>query len=417
MLPSLAMRRALLALVPALLFSTVSACSDAGGTTPAPTTTAPDAGETIAPTADSPKDPVGFRSAGKLITPRALATATRLRDGRVLIVGGEDSKYDMLASVEIYDPATETTTAAAPLPEPRSHHTATLLPNGQVLVVGGGQGSTISLPSGDAVLGSAVLYDPEANAWRPTGDLIGKRAGHRAVALADGRVLVVGGGDRVGYPCTARPGCTVAESIGTAEIYDPASGTFSKTGDLASPRIAFSLDVLPSGKIVAAGGGAKNDGLTSVEIFDAASGTWSKGPDLDGQRLFHASAVVGTALLVVGGKIANVSPINSADLLDDGASKWRKGASVEIPRTGAKLVPLASGHVLLVAGFNQLESTPLDDARIYDPVADAWTTLPKLATERSTHTATLLADGSVLVVGGRGKSGGTLKPIERSRTE
>ena len=404
-------------LVLATLFAgSLPACSSDATIPPAAET--PDAGAPEPVGAKSvPSDPVGFRSAGKLLEARALATTTLLQDGRVLVVGGEGDDYEMMASVELYDPATETTVAVAPLPEPRSHHTATLLANGQVLVAGGGRGSEISIPNGEGVLGSAVLYDPAANTWRPTGAMIGRRAGHQAVALADGRVLVAGGGDRVGYPCAAiHENCNVAESIGTAEIYDPATGTFSKTGDLARPRIAFSLNVLPSGKVVAAGGGAKNQGLTSVEIFDPRAGTWAKGPDLDGQRLFHASASVGTSLLVVGGKIANVKPISNADLLDDGASSWRRGASVDVPRTGAKLVPLASGRVLLVAGFNQLENTPLGDAQLYDPTTDAWTAIGGLAVERSTHTALLMGDGSVLVVGGRGVRA-VVPQIERTRTE
>jgi N-acetylneuraminic acid mutarotase len=411
------MRRLPLLRLPTLLLGLILGCSSESKTEPA---AALDAG--IAEPVDAapavPSDPVGFRSAGKLREPRALATATRLKDGRVLVVGGEGDDYKMMASVEIYDPATETTTAGPPMPAPRSHHTATLLANGQVLVAGGGQGSEISIPNGEGVLASAVLYDPAANAWREAGAMSGKRAGHQAVALADGRVLVVGGGDRVGYPCAAiHPNCNVAESIGTAEIYDPASGTFSRTGDLAFPRVAFSLDVLRSGKVVATGGGAKNAGLTSVEIFDPKAGTWSKGPDLDGQRLFHASAAVDNTLLVVGGKIANVKPISNADLLDEGASKWRRGASVEIPRTGAKLVPLASGRVLLVAGFNQLENSAIADARLYDPATDSWTPIAKLAAERSTHTAVLLEDGSVLVAGGRGVAGFVVSEIERTRSE
>src|SRR5262249_13340726 len=161
-------------------------------------------------------------------------------------------------------------------------------------------------------------------------------------------------------PCAAiHPNCMVAASIGTAEIYDPASGTFAPTGDLAQPRLAFTLDVLADGRVVAAGGGADNKGLTSVEIFDSTTGRWAKGPDLDGQRLYHASGVIGPALVVVGGKIANVAPISTTDILDQGGSAWRRGRSVNVPRTGAKLVALQSGHGLLVGGDNQLNDEVL----------------------------------------------------------
>lgn len=394
----------------------LTACSASSGEPAAPPTApAVDAGADGA-NAPIPEDPIGFRPSAALRTPRALATATRLLDGRVLIVGGEDTDYAMLATAEIYDPATETVTPAAPLPEPRAHHTATLLESGEVLVVGGGQGSAISLPTGEGVLASAVVYDPAKNAWRTTAPLRGPHAGHRAVRLGDGRVLVVGGGDHVGYPCAAiYNNCTVADSIGSAEIYDAKSGTFSATGDLSQPRLAFSLDVLESGLVVAAGGGAANQGLTSVEIFDASIGQWSKGPKLEGQRLYHASGVLGASLVVVGGKIANVGPISNTDVLGVGTTAWRRGASVNVPRTGAKLVPLASRRGLLVGGSNQLTNETLADARIYDAVADTWTPTAPLAYPRYSHAVVTLADGSVLVIGGRDGTS-TVAAIERSRS-
>ncbi len=366
------------------------------------------------PAAEAPVDPVGFRAAGALREARALATATRLADGRVLVAGGERDDYGMLATAEIYDPETETVTPAAPMPEPRVHHTATLLATGEVLVVGGGQGSEISIPTGDGVLASAILYDPKTNAWRATGAMKGPRAGHQAVALVDGRVLVAGGGDRVGYPCSSgHRGCMVASSIGSAEIYDPATATFSPTGTLAQPRLAFRLDVLPDGRVVATGGAAENRGLTSVELFDPATGAWSKGPELVGQRLYHASAVLGAELVVVGGKIANVAPLTTTDLLGADAAAWRRGKSVNEPRTGAKLVPLPSGRGLLVAGNNQMTHEALADARLYDAARDAWTPITPLARGRYSHVVVPLLDGTVVVVGGRDDMG-AVAAVERS---
>ena len=400
----------------ALLLSTLVAQAACSAREHAAEVAAP-ASDSGAPPAEAsaPVDPVGFRAAGKLRTARALATATRLRDGRVLIAGGESDDYTMLATAELYDPATETVTAAASMPEPRDHHTATLLASGEVLVVGGGPGSEISTPTGEGVLSSALLYDPATNAWRATGALRGARAGHRAAQLVDGRVLVAGGGDRVGYPCAAiHPHCMIADSIGTAEIYDPASGTFTPTGDLAHPRLAFSLDVLGSGRVVATGGAAANQGLTSVEIFDPGTGLWSKAPDLVGQRLYHASAVLAGSLVVVGGKIANVRPITTTDLLGEGASVWRRGADINEPRTGAKLVALPSGRGLMVGGNNQLTDSTLADARLYDASSDTWTPIEPLARGRYGHAVVLLEDGSLIVVGGRGADG-TVAEIERSQ--
>jgi len=359
-------------------------------------------------------DPTGWESAGALLVGRALATATVLDDGRVLVVGGEDDAYAMIASVETYDPETGEIADTAPLPEPRSHHTATLLGNGRVLVAGGGQGSEISLPNGEGALASAWLYEPDTSTWIPTGTMSEARAGHRAVLLEDGRVLVVGGGNQVGYSCAQiHPDCTVADSLASAEIYDPETGSWAVTAPLAQPRIGFDLRRFGAG-VVASGGAADNEGLESVEIFDVQTGAWASGPALDGQRLYHAAAVLDGKLVVAGGKIANVEPVTSVDVLDEGASQWVAASPLDEPRTGASFVALQSGRGLIVAGNNQLGTRFIAEAAIYDIAADAWSKIEPLATGRYGQAAVLLEDGSVLVVGGRTALGVTTS-VERSR--
>src|SRR6266576_103918 len=72
-----------------------------------------------------------------LAVPRTGHAATVLADGRVLITGGRDSAGIIVATAEVFDPATETSTAVGALVTARVSHTATLLPNGRVLVAGG----------------------------------------------------------------------------------------------------------------------------------------------------------------------------------------------------------------------------------------------------------------------------------------
>ncbi|HSO35230.1 MAG TPA: kelch repeat-containing protein [Labilithrix sp.] len=391
-----------------------AACSAATSAAPpaAPDAGAPDpAADASAPPAP---DPTGWARAGKLHHARALATASLLPDGRALVTGGEADDYTMLASTEIFDPATNAFVEVAPLPAPRDHHTATVLKSGKVLVAGGGQGSEISLPTGEQTLDSALLYDPTSNTWQATGSMHAPRAGHRAVLLEDGRVLVAGGGSKVGYPCNSiHPNCNVADSIGSAEIYDPATGEWTATGALLHPRLAFALTATPSG-VIASGGAAANHGLVSVEIFDAVAGTWREGPALAGERLYHSAVVLGGKLVVAGGKIANVSPITSVDVLYEAARAWKKGASLDQPRTGASFVRLPSGRGLLVAGSNQVGETFLAEAAVYDPEVDTWTKLAPLAEGRYSQASVALNDGTVVVIGGR-TADGVSASVERSR--
>src|SRR5262245_10345724 len=55
---------------------------------------------------------------------RTSYTATRLTDGRILLVGGLDSDYAIARWVEVFDPVTGAVTEAAPMPEGRVYHSA-----------------------------------------------------------------------------------------------------------------------------------------------------------------------------------------------------------------------------------------------------------------------------------------------------
>src|SRR5215472_4803400 len=131
-----------------------------------------------------------WTSIGDLNTARAVHSATLLRDGTVLVYGGDTSSGDSpLSTAELFDPQTETSTPTGGAFYGRSGHTAAMLPNGKVLVVSGiVYNEFVSQP-----YGSAELYDPAQGEWYATGALNTARWGHAATSLADGKVLVVGG--------------------------------------------------------------------------------------------------------------------------------------------------------------------------------------------------------------------------------
>ncbi len=171
----------------------------------------------------SPADaPFTFSNTGSLATARELHTATLLPNGKVLVVGGRGSSGGVLASAELYDPASGSWSATGSLNTARLVHTATLLPNGKVLVAGGFNGGFLS---------SAELYDPASGTWSATGSLTIARRAHTATLLPNGKILVAGGIGNGG-------------TFNSAELYDPASGTWSATGSLNTARESHTATLL-----------------------------------------------------------------------------------------------------------------------------------------------------------------------------
>jgi len=127
------------------------------------------------------------KTPGALAVGRTGHTATLLKTGKVLVVGGLINKNSATASAELYDPGSKTWSSTGSMSKTRTYHTATLLPSGKVLVAGG------TSDSGSTWLDSAELYDPAQGSWTSLDPMWVKRKYHAAVALGSGAVLVAGG--------------------------------------------------------------------------------------------------------------------------------------------------------------------------------------------------------------------------------
>ncbi|MCX6378188.1 MAG: hypothetical protein NT023_01720 [Armatimonadetes bacterium] len=141
--------------------------------------------ETASPQARIPGGITALRSASPIA--RTHHTATVLPNGLILITGGvsahDKTGNSALSSVQLYDPASDSWFEAAPMLTPRSQHTAVALPNGRVVVLGGFHKQLLS---------SIEVYDPVANAWTYAAPMPTRRRGHAAV-LAGEYILVTGG--------------------------------------------------------------------------------------------------------------------------------------------------------------------------------------------------------------------------------
>ncbi|MBC8643007.1 putative Ig domain-containing protein [Caballeronia sp. EK] len=271
-----------------------------------------------------------------------------------------------------------------------------------VLTVGPNAGKVlVAGGAGNGDLDSAELYDSATGTWSKTGSMNQMRAAHAATVLSTGPnagKVLVAGGYTDGY-------------LNSAELYDPVAGTWSPTGSMGLGRYLFTateLTVGPNAGKVLVAGGSTNGYRNSAELYDPTTGTWSPTGSMNEARAGHTATVLTTGpnagkVLVAGGSTNGYR--NSAELYDPVAGTWSPTGSMSLGRylfTATELTTGPNAGKVLVAGGAAGGSS----AELYDPVGGSWSTTGSMNQRRQYHTATELKigpnAGKVLVAGGSG---------------
>jgi len=382
--------------------------------------------------------------AAPLNTRRYRHSATLLNNGMVLMAGGATcptGSCTYLNSAEIYDPASRTSTHAGSLATPRAAP-AVLLPNGNVLIAGG---STCDNYGNCFSLNSAEIYNPVSGTFSSAGNMQAERDGHTMTLLANGSVLIAGGescvpgggggggssSKNLGEPLSGGAHLTYASftpvtnsvtctALGSAEIYDPQSGTFSLTGSLNTARYNAAAIQLANGQVLIVGGSDEYYPLNSAELYDASTSSFTTtASGLEAARSSPGATLLNSGLVLVsGGSTCQTPtcPTNTAELYDPTANGFQyTSGSMNVSRVNHTAALLTNGQVLLAGGTNQCygPSYCISDGttEVYDPTAGTFTLTQGLAAARSGHTGTLVPDGNVLLAGGIA-GGITLSSVE-----
>jgi N-acetylneuraminic acid mutarotase len=226
---------------------------------------------------------------------------------------------------------------------------------------------------------SAELYDPTTGSFTATGSVATSREFQAAVRLPDGSVLVAGGVTADQYN----------ESVlSSAEIYDPGTGTWSPTASMLAVGDGLTANLLDNGLVLFTGFSSSDP-----ELYDPATASWSDtgpAPFTGGQAVVLQNDMV----LVAGG------PDGASALYDPATNAWSDTGSMTTPQYGATATLLTDGDVLAVGGFGNNGNGPLTTAQLYDPAKGTWSTTASLPSGRQGQSAVLLPNGSVLVAGG-----------------
>jgi hypothetical protein len=363
-------------------------------------TGSPSARGSAAPSAAS------FTATGSMDTARPYATATLLRDGKVLVAGGMEgwNPGHAVAAAQLYDPTTGQYTPTGSMTTPRIGAMATLLPDGEVLIAGGS--------NANGSLKSAELYDPATGRFTATGSMPSPRILATVTLLPDGDVLIAGGLDGVPDPNSD------LHLPATALLYEPFTGTFTATGSLHSPREDATATLLGGGRVLIAGGNAPyGPPVLSAELYDPATGTFTPTGSLHVPRSYATATLLGDGqALIAGGDgwlpQGGGSTWSSAELYDPATGTFTPTGPMTAARMDATATLLPDGRVLVAGGDRDMGpnlgigSHPLASAELYDPATGTFTPTASMTTARAQATATALLDGRVLIAGGTNDIGG-----------
>lgn len=280
------------------------------------------------------------------------------------------------------------------MPEAREMTQAVAMIDGKVMIIGGKSSSNDLIG-----LNTTRIYDPTADDWSPGPSMLSTRYAHAAAALPDGSILAIGGAN------------SSTSVLADVEKYDPIAGVWSPAEPLSVPRISHTATTLLDGRVLVAGGNNSTGNLTQTEIYNPSTGTWSAGPDLPHAMMAHSAALLGDGRVMLMGGIDNTNstPLSATLIFDPVSNSWSSGANLGTPRAYSAAAQLEDGRITINGGFSSVFKVE-SSTEIFDPETDEWIAGPPMDLTRYFHASVLMQNGKVFVAGGNGTLGlnGTL---------
>jgi hypothetical protein len=248
----------------------------------------------------------------------------------------------------------------------------TLLADGTVLMAGGGDSDPTST--------AAQIFTPSSNTWTVVAPMHKSRDQHTGTLLPDGTVLAAGGTSEG----------TTASPVARAETYNPATGAWKLAGAMVEPRFGQQALLLKTGKVLLCGGTQNVDtNLSSCELYNPATRSFALTGDMGVQRRAFAMVMLANGDVMADGEGGSPGIYSAAN------GTWRSTAASPFTNFGSTLTLLANGTVMetpsLVSGQQQTQ--------VYDPKTNTWKLVGKELGRIYNATVTL-QNGLVLTTGG-----------------
>ena len=234
--------------------------------------------------------------------------------------------------------------------------------------------------------------------FMPTGTMIEARRAHTATKLLNGQVLVAGGHDGGHY-------------LQTAEIFDPATATFSRTTTIdastsesvpsfvTTKRAAHTATLLSNGMVLIAGG-YNGSYLDSAEIYNPSTGKFTATAGaLTNARAYHTATLLPSGKVLLAGGYNGTTYLQTAEVYDPSTRTFTLlAAGMSEARAHHTMTLMSSGEILVAGGYN---GNYLATAEIYNATSNIFRNAARaMASGRGNHAAALLPDGTILIAGG-----------------
>ena len=294
---------------------------------------------------------------------------------------------------------------------------STSIVDGKIFAIGG-QAPAEPDEFGERAIATVEMYDPETDTWERRADMPTIRSGV-SVSVVDSKIYAIGG-EEIKKIVRHKGWINKVKQLSTVEMYDPVTDTWIPKADMPTPRKTGTCVV--DGKIYAIGGSSitnKQWRLETVEVYDPATDTWAKARDMNHERYGAALSVVNGEIYAMGGTgwaqiQGDPDPyLSSVEAFNPKTNQWQERTEMPAPKAG-HTASVIDGKIYVIGGhFREgTEFKTLSTIEIYDPATDRWTQEPDMLMGKYGH-ATEVIDGQIYIFGGDGGVGkGLLTSVE-----
>jgi hypothetical protein len=329
-----------------------------------------------------------FVETGKMVTPRALHTATLLEDGTVLIAGGITGQPSTaLDSSEIFDPTTGTFSSSGTMTVARQQAVATRLPDGRVLIASGfskGIGQLDLYLAGvlrvnsNIALDSAEIYDPKTKSFIAIGSI--GQVPYSATVLDSGTVLLI--------------------SQTGAVLFSPVNATLKLAAKPIVRRYSGAALKLQDGRVLLTCEGAIEEERKSAEIYDPKSNRFTRTGNMSQILMWCNAVLLSDGRVLVTGENGDTNEI--AEVYDPQTGNFNLAGEPPVHLIDPIPSELSDGRVLVTSIATPFYPIRKDGvvAQLYNTKSNTFESIGAIPPDRSGYTSTTLLDGSVLIAGG-----------------